>query len=123
MGYLLRSICHKRQLFYMQYSFRHLGAKLWVRDKNVNYLGGRPDVFLLRWLCFQNIIKKVSGQKFVYKFVSQPDPSVAEGARSDEEVPRRDATNPNGGALASACPSKSLSQVRRFSPALLPLHV
>lgn len=68
-------------------------------------------------VCFQNIIKKVSGQKFVYKFVSQPDPSVAEGARSDEEVLRRDGTNPNSqsksqGALTSACPTKSLAQVR-----------
>lgn len=80
------------------------------------------------WLCFQNIIKKVSGQKFVYKFVSQPDPPAAEGARGEEEALRRDATNPNGqakppGASASACPSKSSAQVRRDRPALLPMHV
>lgn len=68
----------------------------------------------------QNIIKKVSGQKFVYKFVSQPDPSLCEGPRSDEEVLRRDGTNPNSqskapGALPSACPAKGLAQVRRFT--------
>lgn len=68
----------------------------------------------------QNIIKKVSGQKFVYKFVSQPEASVSEGARSDEEVLRREGADPGGrakapGALASACPSKSLAQVRPFA--------
>lgn len=78
------------------------------------------DGFPLLWFCFQNIIKKVSGQKFVYKFVSQPDPSVAEGARSDEEVLRREGANPNSqsksqGALTSACPTKSLAQVGYFS--------
>lgn len=56
----------------------------------------------------------------MYKFVSQPDPSLSEGARSDEEVLRRDGTNPNSqskglGAVPSACPSKGLAQVRHFT--------
>lgn len=67
-------------------------------------------------LCFQNIIKKVSGQKFVYKFVSQPDPSLPDGGRGDEEALRRDGANPSGqpkglGVMTPACPSKSLAQV------------
>lgn len=71
-----------------------------------------PRIFLF---C-QNIIKKVSGQKFVYKFVSQPDPSMPDGARSGDESLRRDSADPNGqskalGGVASACPPKSLPQV------------
>lgn len=65
---------------------------------------------------FQNIIKKVSGQKFVYKFVSQPDPSLPEGVRNGEESQRRDSTDPNSqlkglGGVPSSCPSKGLPQV------------
>ncbi len=64
----------------------------------------------------QNIIKKVSGQKFVYKFVSQPDPSLPDGVRNGEEGQRRDSADPNSqskglGGVASACPSKGLPQV------------
>lgn len=36
----------------------------------------------------QNIIKKVSGQKFVYKFVTFPDPNSADGLRSPEDAQR-----------------------------------
>lgn len=36
----------------------------------------------------QNIIKKVSGQKFVYKFVTFPDPNSADGVRSPEDAQR-----------------------------------
>lgn len=96
--------------------------QIWQKCRlcGINSYNWLSDGFLLLWFCFQNIIKKVSGQKFVYKFVSQPDPSVAEGARSDEEVLRRDGANPNSqsksqGALTSACPTKSLAQVRYFS--------
>ncbi|KAM7405353.1 hypothetical protein PAMP_012621 [Pampus punctatissimus] len=67
----------------------------------------------------ENIIKKVNGQKFVYKFVSQPDPSLPDGIRNGDEVQRRDNTDPNGqskglGGVASTCPSKGLPQ--RSSP-------
>jgi len=59
----------------------------------------------------------VSGQKFVYKFVSQPDPSLPEGVRNGEEGQRRDSADPNSqskglGGVASTCPSKGLPQVR-----------
>lgn len=79
-------------------------------------LGLLMTLFSLRFRS-QNIIKKVSGQKFVYKFVGQPDSSLCEGPRSDEEVLRRDGANPSSqakapGAPPSACPSKGLAQVR-----------
>ncbi|KAM4737071.1 ETS domain-containing protein Elk-1 isoform 2-T2 [Anableps anableps] len=75
--------------------------------------GAFQSVFL------QNIIKKVSGQKFVYKFVSQPDPSLPDGTRCVEEVQKKDACDPNSqlkglGGVASACQSKGLPQ--RSSP-------
>lgn len=65
---------------------------------------------------FQNIIKKVSGQKFVYKFVSQPDPSLPDGIRSIEEGQRRDVSDSNNqskslGGVAPTCPTKGLPQV------------
>ncbi|XP_045912318.1 ETS domain-containing protein Elk-1 isoform X1 [Micropterus dolomieu] len=73
----------------------------------------------LRYYYDKNIIKKVSGQKFVYKFVGQPDPSLPEGPRNGEEGQRRDNADPNGqskgqGGVASTCPSKGLPQ--RSSP-------
>lgn len=69
---------------------------------------------------FQNIIKKVSGQKFVYKFVSQADPSLAEVVRSGEEGQRRDNIDPNSqskglGVPTSTCPSKALPEVGFFT--------
>lgn len=59
----------------------------------------------------------MSGQKFVYKFVSQPDPSLPEGVRNGEEGQRRDSADPNSqskglGGVTSSCPSKGLPQVR-----------
>ena len=61
----------------------------------------------------------MSGQKFVYKFVSQPDPSLPEGARSGELGLRRDNADPGShstgaGGVASSCQSKGLQQVRLF---------
>lgn len=68
----------------------------------------------------QNIIKKVSGQKFVYKFVSQPDASLPEGARGADDGLRRDGADPGTGQSntlgggGSTCSPKSLPQ--RSSP-------
>lgn len=74
----------------------------------------------------QNIIKKVSGQKFVYKFVTFPDPNSADGLRSPEETQRLIGgekteacvqSKAAGGAGATvACLSKSLQQPQRSSP-------
>ncbi|KAG7280862.1 hypothetical protein CRUP_010844 [Coryphaenoides rupestris] len=65
----------------------------------------------------ENIIKKVSGQKFVYKFVGQPDNLLLEVLRGGEE--RRDNLDSNSqtkspGGGATSCPSKGLMQ--RSSP-------
>ncbi|KAJ0064441.1 hypothetical protein NL108_006492, partial [Boleophthalmus pectinirostris] len=61
-----------------------------------------------------NIIKKVSGQKFVYKFVSQIDPSTTDLSRSNIEE-KRDTVDCNGqlkGLVGGTitCQSKGLPQ-------------
>lgn len=94
-------------------------ARLWGLRKNKNNMTYDKLSRALRYYYDKNIIKKVSGQKFVYKFVSQPDPSLAEGLRNGEEGQRRDISDPNGqsiglGGGTSTCPSKSLPQ--RSSP-------
>uniref|UniRef100_H3C404 ETS transcription factor ELK1 n=1 Tax=Tetraodon nigroviridis TaxID=99883 RepID=H3C404_TETNG len=90
-------------------------ARLWGLRKNKHNMNYDKLSRALRYYYDKNIIKKVSGQKFVYKFVSQPDPSLPEGARSDEEALRRDGANPSDqskspGAVPSACPAKTLAQ-------------
>ncbi|KAK1898960.1 ETS domain containing protein Elk-1 [Dissostichus eleginoides] len=94
-------------------------ARLWGLRKNKNNMNYDKLSRALRYYYDKNIIKKVSGQKFVYKFVSQPDPSLAEGLRNGEEGQRRDISDPNGqstglGGETSTCPSKGLPQ--RSSP-------
>ncbi|XP_070767080.1 ETS domain-containing protein Elk-1 isoform X1 [Enoplosus armatus] len=92
-------------------------ARLWGLRKNKHNMNYDKLSRALRYYYDKNIIKKVSGQKFVYKFVSQPDPSLPEGARNGEEGLRRD-TDPNQskglGGVTSTCPSKGLPQ--RSSP-------
>lgn len=80
---------------------------------------------IIAFILPQNIIKKVSGQKFVYKFVTYPDPNSADGLRGPEDSQRASAgenlelsiqTKPLGAANStSPCLSKSL-QVQRSSP-------
>lgn len=58
----------------------------------------------------------MSGQKFVYKFVSQPDPALTDGRRSPEDGQRKDVSDPSCqlkglGGVASTCQSKALPQV------------
>ncbi|KAI9515506.1 hypothetical protein NQZ68_025010 [Dissostichus eleginoides] len=94
-------------------------ARLWGLRKNKNNMNYDKLSRALRYYYDKNIIKKVSGQKFVYKFVSQPDPSLAEGLRNGEEGQRRDISDPNGqstglGGETSTCPSKGLPQLRRI---------
>ncbi|XP_027131426.1 ETS domain-containing protein Elk-1 isoform X1 [Larimichthys crocea] len=93
-------------------------ARLWGLRKNKHNMNYDKLSRALRYYYDKNIIKKVSGQKFVYKFVSQPDPSVPEGVRNGDEAQRRDG-DPNSqskglGGLTSNCPSKGLPQ--RSSP-------
>ncbi|TDH11027.1 hypothetical protein EPR50_G00081880 [Perca flavescens] len=94
-------------------------ARLWGLRKNKHNMNYDKLSRALRYYYDKNIIKKVSGQKFVYKFVSQPDPSLPEGLRNGEEGQRRDTADPNSQSKgpvggASTCPSKSLPQ--RSSP-------
>lgn len=94
-------------------------ARLWGLRKNKHNMNYDKLSRALRYYYDKNIIKKVSGQKFVYKFVSQPDPSLPEGVRSGDEAQRRDSVDPSSqskglGGVASACPSKGLPQ--RSSP-------
>ncbi|XP_029974755.1 ETS domain-containing protein Elk-1 isoform X2 [Salarias fasciatus] len=95
-------------------------ARLWGLRKNKHNMNYDKLSRALRYYYDKNIIKKVSGQKFVYKFVSQPDASLPDGVRSAaEDGLRRDIADANsqtkglvGGA--STCPSKGLPQ--RSSP-------
>ncbi|XP_078806138.1 ETS domain-containing protein Elk-1 isoform X2 [Oryzias latipes] len=94
-------------------------ARLWGLCKNKHNMNYDKLSRALRYYYDKNIIKKVSGQKFVYKFVSQPDPSQPEGLRCSDINQRRDPVDPSGqfkgtGGGASACPSKGLAQ--RSSP-------
>ncbi|XP_061570911.1 ETS domain-containing protein Elk-3 [Cololabis saira] len=65
-------------------------AKLWGLRKNKTNMNYDKLSRALRYYYDKNIIKKVIGQKFVYKFVSFPeilkmDPAVVESGRSGEE--------------------------------------
>ncbi|XP_069383626.1 ETS domain-containing protein Elk-1 isoform X2 [Paralichthys olivaceus] len=94
-------------------------ARLWGLRKNKHNMNYDKLSRALRYYYDKNIIKKVSGQKFVYKFVSQPDPSLPEGVRNGEDSQRRENADPTSqskclGGVASTCPSKGLPQ--RSSP-------
>ncbi|XP_063064789.1 ETS domain-containing protein Elk-1 isoform X2 [Engraulis encrasicolus] len=69
-------------------------ARLWGLRKNKTNMNYDKLSRALRYYYDKNIIKKVSGQKFVYKFVNSPDPSSAEGARGPEE-PGREGMSPD----------------------------
>ncbi|XP_067250532.1 ETS domain-containing protein Elk-1 isoform X4 [Chanodichthys erythropterus] len=100
-------------------------ARLWGLRKNKTNMNYDKLSRALRYYYDKNIIKKVSGQKFVYKFVTFPDPNSADGLRSPEDSQRATAgeklessiqTKPIGAAnTTNTCLSKSL-QVQRSSP-------
>ncbi|XP_059189313.1 ETS domain-containing protein Elk-3 [Centropristis striata] len=94
-------------------------ARLWGLRKNKHNMNYDKLSRALRYYYDKNIIKKVSGQKFVYKFVSQPDPSLPDASRNGEDAQRRDGADQNSqskglGGVTSTCPSKGLPQ--RSSP-------
>ncbi|XP_035377758.1 ETS domain-containing protein Elk-1 isoform X7 [Electrophorus electricus] len=98
-------------------------ARLWGLRKNKTNMNYDKLSRALRYYYDKNIIKKVSGQKFVYKFVTFPDPNSADGMRGPEEGHRSSSgekadvsiqPKPVGGRGA-ACLSKSL-QTQRSSP-------
>ncbi|XP_068607525.1 ETS domain-containing protein Elk-1 [Brachionichthys hirsutus] len=86
-------------------------ARLWGLRKNKHNMNYDKLSRALRYYYDKNIIKKVSGQKFVYKFVSQPDPSLPEGG---EDVAETNSQSKGIGGATSACQSKGLPQ--RSSP-------
>lgn len=92
-------------------------ARLWGLRKNKNNMNYDKLSRALRYYYDKNIIKKVSGQKFVYKFVSQIDPSANDASRISVEE-KQDNADPNGqpkGLVVgtATCQSKGLPQ--RFS--------
>ncbi|XP_062247449.1 ETS domain-containing protein Elk-1 [Platichthys flesus] len=94
-------------------------ARLWGLRKNKHNMNYDKLSRALRYYYDKNIIKKVSGQKFVYRFVSQLDPSLPEGVPNGEDSQRRENADPTNqskdlGGVASTCPSKGFPQ--RSSP-------
>ncbi|XP_053552192.1 ETS domain-containing protein Elk-1 [Bombina bombina] len=58
-------------------------ARLWGLRKNKTNMNYDKLSRALRYYYDKNIIKKVSGQKFVYKFVCYPDPNSLEAPKED----------------------------------------
>ncbi|KAM9327275.1 ETS domain-containing protein Elk-1 isoform 2-T2 [Gastrophryne carolinensis] len=58
-------------------------ARLWGLRKNKTNMNYDKLSRALRYYYDKNIIKKVSGQKFVYKFVCYPDPGSGEASKDD----------------------------------------
>ncbi|XP_041429977.1 ELK1, member of ETS oncogene family S homeolog isoform X1 [Xenopus laevis] len=58
-------------------------ARLWGLRKNKTNMNYDKLSRALRYYYDKNIIKKVSGQKFVYKFVCYPDPGSSEVPKDD----------------------------------------
>eukprot|EP00079_Xenopus_tropicalis_P013389 XP_002941754.2 PREDICTED: ETS domain-containing protein Elk-1 isoform X1 [Xenopus tropicalis] len=58
-------------------------ARLWGLRKNKTNMNYDKLSRALRYYYDKNIIKKVSGQKFVYKFVCYPDPGNSEVSKDD----------------------------------------
>lgn len=88
-------------------------ARLWGLRKNKHNMNYDKLSRALRYYYDKNIIKKVSGQKFVYKFVSQVDPSLNDASRTNVEE-KQDNTDPNAaskglvGGTTTTCQSKGL---------------
>ncbi|XP_030004586.1 ETS domain-containing protein Elk-3 [Sphaeramia orbicularis] len=79
-------------------------AKLWGLRKNKTNMNYDKLSRALRYYYDKNIIKKVIGQKFVYKFVSFPDilkmdPALVESGRTSEE---------SGGTTSEAEPEEEV---------------
>ncbi|KAM9828614.1 ETS domain-containing protein Elk-1 isoform 2-T2 [Syngnathus typhle] len=83
-------------------------ARLWGLRKNKHNMNYDKLSRALRYYYDKNIIKKVSGQKFVYRFVSQPDPSLPDGTHNPEDSQRQD--NPDANSQTKSCPSKNVVQ-------------
>ncbi|GAA6071444.1 ETS domain-containing protein Elk-1 [Tachysurus ichikawai] len=101
-------------------------ARLWGLRKNKTNMNYDKLSRALRYYYDKNIIKKVSGQKFVYKFVTFPDPNSVDGHRSPEDAQRLiggekteasvQSKAAGGAGVTVASLSKSLHQSQRSSP-------
>lgn len=91
-------------------------ARLWGLRKNKNNMNYDKLSRALRYYYDKNIIKKVSGQKFVYKFVSQVDPSTNDVSRTNGEEPSSQSKALGGGTTTSSCQSKGLPQRSAVPP-------
>ncbi|KAG9270037.1 ETS domain-containing protein Elk-1 [Astyanax mexicanus] len=100
-------------------------ARLWGLRKNKTNMNYDKLSRALRYYYDKNIIKKVSGQKFVYKFVTFPDPNSADGLRGPEDGQRVgggekvevsiQSKSAGGAGATTGCLSKNL-QAQRSSP-------
>ncbi|XP_051509467.1 ETS domain-containing protein Elk-1-like isoform X2 [Myxocyprinus asiaticus] len=100
-------------------------ARLWGLRKNKTNMNYDKLSRALRYYYDKNIIKKVSGQKFVYKFVTFPDPNSADGLKGTEDAQKATAGDKlelsiqtksvDGTNTTTTCLSKNL-QVQRSSP-------
>nr|XP_033780109.1 ETS domain-containing protein Elk-1 [Geotrypetes seraphini] len=82
-------------------------ARLWGLRKNKTNMNYDKLSRALRYYYDKNIIKKVSGQKFVYKFVSYPDPVAMETLKEEArrpEVSADSAQGPKPGEMAPGPP-------------------
>lgn len=95
-------------------------ARLWGLRKNKHNMNYDKLSRALRYYYDKNIIKKVSGQKFVYKFVSQIDHSANDASRDNVEE-KQDNADPNGQSKGlvdgmATCQSKGLPQRSSVPP-------
>ncbi|XP_016401958.1 ETS domain-containing protein Elk-1-like [Sinocyclocheilus rhinocerous] len=96
-------------------------ARLWGLRKNKTNMNYDKLSRALRYYYDKNIIKKVSGQKFVYKFVTFPDPNSADGLKGPEDSQRAttgeklELSIQTKSNTTNPCLSKSL-QVQHSSP-------
>ncbi|KAK7884569.1 hypothetical protein WMY93_027692 [Mugilogobius chulae] len=95
-------------------------ARLWGLRKNKHNMNYDKLSRALRYYYDKNIIKKVSGQKFVYKFVSQIDPSTTDQTRANMEEKRDNVeANSQSKGLVGAmtiCQSKGLPHRSSIPP-------
>ncbi|XP_063792186.1 ETS domain-containing protein Elk-1-like isoform X1 [Pseudophryne corroboree] len=98
-------------------------ARLWGLRKNKTNMNYDKLSRALRYYYDKNIIKKVSGQKFVYKFVCYPDPGSCETAKENgkcseavpelTQPPRTGDSSPYVPKMARSSPKTSRNEYMR----------
>lgn len=92
-------------------------ARLWGMRKNKTNMNYDKLSRALRYYYDKNIIKKVSGQKFVYKFVSFPETAAAETPKDDYKKPEQatDSVNTTKNLDGVSCLPKTLRNTAKSS--------